>query len=219
MCDTYRNSPRYPWRNGASAVTARLREDETITNHAEGIVLSEIPKRSGLTNQEAQAVDQEGGVHVLSRESLDRREDGAVWNLWKHYDRSPKGERAFPNNSETSPIPLPGARRDTGTTEASQPPFLTFRRLGTWSRRRIGPVAGSARGRLAISKTGDLYRASKGGGYATYEEAWKGDGLEHGNVLSARGRNVAVLGFQLSTLPRCVRCRIEPFAHKGAPYG
>ncbi|AEO59504.1 hypothetical protein MYCTH_2307864 [Thermothelomyces thermophilus ATCC 42464] len=192
MCYAYSDDMGYTWRNGAGAVIARLREGETITNDAEGIVAFEIPKHSGLTNQEAQTVDQDGGVHVLNRDTLDgvEEEDRAVW---RHYYRSPEG---------------------------------------TWSRRPIRPVTGSARGRLAISRTGDLYillpnfaaselqilRASRAGGYATYEEVWKGGKLtgeplvdatrlEHDNVLSvlvlaeeedpARGRNVAVLDFQL----------------------
>ncbi|KAL2195547.1 hypothetical protein P885DRAFT_40147 [Corynascus similis CBS 632.67] len=189
LCYAYSDDLGYTWQNGAGQVIARVHEGETITNDAEGIAAFEIPKNSGLTNQEAQAVDYEGGVHVLNRDTL----GGGGRVMWKHYYRSPNG---------------------------------------VWTQRAIRPSAGSARGRLAISRSGDLYivlpnlaasemqvlRASKASGYSSYEEMWKGSNLtgeplvdaarlEHDNVLSvlllaeenepSRRRNVAVLDFQL----------------------
>ncbi|KAK3299741.1 uncharacterized protein B0H64DRAFT_227 [Chaetomium fimeti] len=192
ICYAYSDDMGNTWSNGAGKVIARLHAGETITNNAEGIVAFEIPKGSGLTNQEAQAVDQEGGVHVLNRDTLDGGHGACP--MWKHYYRSPHG---------------------------------------VWTRRPIRPVTGSARGRLAISKTGDLFivlpdfgasemrvlKASKASGYASYDEVWRGNKLtgeplvdsarlEQDMVLSvmvlaeeeatlSRKRNVVVLDFQL----------------------
>ncbi|AEO69808.1 uncharacterized protein THITE_2120556 [Thermothielavioides terrestris NRRL 8126] len=189
ICYAYSEDKGYTWKNGAGKVIADLRKGETIANDAEGIVAFKIPKNSGLSNQEAQAVDQDGGVHVLNRD----KRDGGASAMWKHYYK-----------------PLNGA----------------------WTQRPIRPISGRARGRLAISKTGDLYvilpdfaasrlqilKASKAGGYSSYDEVWTGQGLtgeplvdsarlEHDNVLSvlvlaeekaAPGeRKVVVLDFQL----------------------
>lgn len=82
-------------------------------------------------------------------------------------------------------------------------------RPGSWTQRAICPATGNARGRLAVSKPGDLYivlpdfaaseirilRATKAGGYTSYAEVWAGRGLtgeplvdsarlEHDGVLS-----------------------------------
>ncbi|KAK4152672.1 hypothetical protein C8A00DRAFT_34589 [Chaetomidium leptoderma] len=191
ICYAYSDDRGYTWKNGAGEVIADLKKGETVANSAEGIVAFEIAKGSGLTNQEAQAVDQDGGVHVLNRDTV----DGGECPMWKHYYRSP---------------------------------------AGTWTQRAIRPVSGNARGRLAVSKTGDLYivlpdlaasemrivRAAKASAYSTYDEVWVGGDLtgeplvdparlEHDNIMSVlvlakqRGnpgegrRKVAVLDFEL----------------------
>ncbi|KAL2256158.1 hypothetical protein VTK26DRAFT_2094 [Humicola hyalothermophila] len=191
ICYAYSDDKGYTWKNGAGRVIANLRDGGTITNDSEGIVAFAIPKKSGLTNQEAQAVDQDGGVHVLNRDTM----DGGTRPAWKHYYRSP---------------------------------------CGTWAQRKLSPVTGNTRGRLAISQAGDLYiilpdsdksqmrilKSLRGDGYATYVEVWKGRGLtgeplvdsarlEHENVLSLLvlvetgsdvappRKSVAVLDFQL----------------------
>jgi hypothetical protein len=210
ICYVYSDDKGYTWRNGAGKVVADLRKGETVGNDAEGIVAFEIPKGSGLSNQEAQAVDQDGGVHVLNRDTL----DGGDVPVWKHYYRSPDGEyRAYLFLS----IQVATA--------------LTDMMPGVWTQRPIRAITGRARGRLAVSKTGDLLivlpdfatstlrilRASKATGYTSYDEVWTGHGLtgeplvdsarlEHDNVLSVfvlsedgadRGRKVVVLDFQL----------------------
>ncbi len=92
ICYAYSEDQGCTWKNGAGVVIADLTKGETIDNNAEGIVVFTIPKHSGLSNQEAQAVDHEGGVHVLNRDIL----DGGECRMWKHYYRSPDGElRAF----------------------------------------------------------------------------------------------------------------------------
>ncbi|KAL2133263.1 hypothetical protein VTI74DRAFT_2606 [Chaetomium olivicolor] len=187
ICYAFSDDKGYTWKNGAGKVIADLRKGETIANDAEGIVAFDIPKNSGLSNQEAQAVDQDGGIHILNRETL------GAGPMWKHYYRSPGG---------------------------------------TWAQRPIRPVPGKARGRLAVSKTGDVYivlpdftasalrilKASKASGYSSYEEVWTGQHLtgeplvdsarlELDNVLSVLvlaeketgpgEREVTVLDFQL----------------------
>ncbi|KAK3936229.1 hypothetical protein QBC46DRAFT_395650 [Diplogelasinospora grovesii] len=164
ICYAYSDDKGYTWKNGQGQVIADLRKGGSITNDALGIVAFEIPKNSGLMNQEAQAVDQDGGVHVLNRDTVDGE------YLWKHYYRSPDG---------------------------------------TWSQRPLQRINGSRRGRLAISKHGDLYimlpdslgptvsisRATKDTMYSTLEHMWTGHGfsgepladitrLEHDNFLS-----------------------------------
>jgi hypothetical protein len=211
ICYAYSDDGGQTWRNGAGKVVADLAKGETVTNDAEGIVAFEIPKGSGLTNQEAQAVDQDGGVHVLNRDTL----DGGECPMWKHYYRSPDGECA----SQTADV-------------VERIEVADNRTKGTWTQRAIRPISGSARGRLAISKMGDLcivlpdlaasdvrvLKASKASGYTSYDEIWRGRNLageplvdsarlDHDNVLSvlvlaeARPgigeRKVVVLDFQL----------------------
>lgn len=64
---------------------ADLTNGDTIDNNSRGITAFTIPKGNGLTNQEAQAVDQDGGVHVLNR---------CTWKAkptWRHYYRNTNG--------------------------------------------------------------------------------------------------------------------------------
>lgn len=89
ICYAYSTDLGYTWRNDRGDVIADLRKGETIRNDAPGIVAFDVPKGSGLMNQEAQAVDHAGGVHVLNRETL---RDGAL--MWRHYYRAPEGEYA-----------------------------------------------------------------------------------------------------------------------------
>lgn len=86
LCYAYSDDQGQTWCNGRGEVVADLREGQTVANGASGIVAFEIPKGSGLMNQEAQAVDQSGGVHVLNRDTLDGE------HMWKHYYRSPGGQ-------------------------------------------------------------------------------------------------------------------------------
>jgi hypothetical protein len=98
ICYAYSDDMGNTWINGADKVIARLQAGETITNNSEGIVAFRIPKSSGLTNQEAQAVDQEGGVHVLNRDTL----DGEASPIWNHYYRSPDGKSSPFSNPQGS---------------------------------------------------------------------------------------------------------------------
>ncbi|KAH8766622.1 hypothetical protein F5883DRAFT_555290 [Diaporthe sp. PMI_573] len=187
ICYAYSEDLGYTWKNGRGNVIADLRKGETINNSSEGIVAFDIPKGSGLMNQEAQAVDQDGGVHILNRDTL----DGI--NVWRHYYHSPGG---------------------------------------SWTSRAVRPIDKPRRGRLAVTKNGDLLlilphtstpvirilKAAKPRGYSEYEDVWVGNGysgeplidgprLEKENVLSVLigqdvegsgdKRNVSVLDFTL----------------------
>lgn len=99
ICYAYSDADGYVWKNGCGEVIADLRDparfptgvqgkERTIKNDCSGIAAFDIPKGKGLMNQEAQAVDQEGGVHVLNRDMMT---EGGTY-LWKHYYRSPDGE-------------------------------------------------------------------------------------------------------------------------------
>lgn len=85
ICYAHSDDEGYTWRNGGGEVVADLRRGQAVDNRARGIVAFGIPKGSGLMNQEAQAVDHDGGVHVLNRDALDGK------HMWKHYHRSPNG--------------------------------------------------------------------------------------------------------------------------------
>lgn len=182
LCYAYSDDKGYTWKNGEGTDIGH-----SVRNDSPGIVAFEIPKAHGLTNQEAQAVDSYGGVHVLNRDTM----DGQL--LWKHYYRSPDGK---------------------------------------WTQRPVGTVRSGKRGRLAVDRGGDLYiilpdpplgvfhiiKASKQSDYSTYEEVWRGNGLqgeplvdkyrlEYDNVLSVfavavaedtpEKKQVAVLDFAL----------------------
>jgi hypothetical protein len=191
ICFAYSDDDGRTWRNGAGEQIADLSKGESITPDSPGIVAFEIPKGSGLTNQESQAVDHDGGVHILNRDKVDGEQ------RWKQYYRSPDGK----------------------WTQHALP--------------HVKGVFGGKRGRLAVSKDGDLYlilpdnetptlsilKASKKSKYSEYELVWKGDGfppteplvdttrLDYDNVLSVFTRKnedetgnrktVVVLDFQL----------------------
>lgn len=183
------------WRNGAGDVIADLGRGESITPSSPGVTAFRIPKGSGLTNQEAQAVDHDGGVHVLNRDCCPSSDSVTADDVdsghgndvrWKHYYRNPATK--------------------------------------TWTSRALpcGYVSGK-RGRLAVSRDNDLYFVLPGGGnrlsiwravksdaYNTYNLIWnsgssnsKGDlfppteplvdtyRLDHDNVLSVFTRRYA----------------------------
>jgi hypothetical protein len=81
ICYAYSDDAGSTWMNSENTTIGG-----TVQNDSPGIVVFEIPKGHGLANQEAQAVDQDGGVHVLNRDTM----DGQL--LWKHYYRSPNGQ-------------------------------------------------------------------------------------------------------------------------------
>ncbi|TGJ84378.1 hypothetical protein E0Z10_g4421 [Xylaria hypoxylon] len=180
------------WRSGSQGgIIADLERGESIQPTSPGIVAFEIPKGSGLINQEAQAIDDEGGVHILNRDSLD---DGVL--RWKHYYLPPDGawtRRALPYVEGVY-----GGKR--GQLAVSRDGDLYF-----VLPHHADPVL-------------TILRASKKSHYAEYELMWQGQGfppteplvdkarLGHDNVLSVFTRvltgpegkvDVTVLDFQL----------------------
>ncbi|KAL7414839.1 hypothetical protein BDY24DRAFT_440300 [Mrakia frigida] len=81
----------------------------------EGILAFEIPKGSGILNQEAQTLDSLGGFHVLNREF--NKTTGA--QTWMHYHLPPASLTSLPRTKGWSRTPLP---------EAYLPPSLTSSR-------------------------------------------------------------------------------------------
>ncbi|KAK3364681.1 hypothetical protein B0T25DRAFT_70976 [Lasiosphaeria hispida] len=182
VCYAWSEDGGETWR-GEEGVVGR-----TVRTGAKGITAFEVPKGKGLMNQEAQAVDADGGVHVLNRDAA----DGG--HLWKHYYRVPEGTWT---RQQIQPI-TGGSRRGQLAISRDGDLFI------------ILPDS--------TTTTIKIVKAAKSSGYATYEEVWTGHGftgeplidsarLEHDNVLSVfiRGdvkgsagkKNVVVLDFQL----------------------
>ncbi|RYP54524.1 hypothetical protein DL768_000726 [Monosporascus sp. mg162] len=216
ICYAYSDDGGRTWCNGAGERVADLSRGESIRPDSPGIVAFEIPRGSGLHNQESQAVDHSGGVHVLNRDNLDGEQ------RWKHYYRSSDG---------SSPLlahPLIGPSG-----------FVVIPSEGTWTQRALPHVKGlygGKRGQVVVSRDDDLYfvlpdteaptltilKALKDDGYSTYELVWRKEGfpptdplvdetrLDYDNVLSvytravaegvdvgAKSNNVVILDFQL----------------------
>ncbi|KAI0393734.1 hypothetical protein F5Y17DRAFT_476616 [Xylariaceae sp. FL0594] len=154
---------------------ADLAKGESILPTSPGIVAFAIPKGSGLTNQESQAVDYDGGVHVLNRDSLPLVDEerggltgmGAGIVRWKHYHLDPRD--------------------------------------GRWTQRLLPHVAGACggkRGQVAVSRKGDLYfvlphhtdpvltilKAARESGFTEYELVWRGDGFPLTDPLLDKAR-------------------------------
>ncbi|KAI0169982.1 hypothetical protein GGR52DRAFT_490120 [Hypoxylon sp. FL1284] len=94
ICYAYSDDSGRSWRNGNGELVASLDKGESVRPDSKGIIAFDIPKGSGLSNQESQAVDHAGGVHVLNRDNVDGKQ------AWKHYYRSPDGDwsqRALPH--------------------------------------------------------------------------------------------------------------------------
>ncbi|KAL1846321.1 hypothetical protein VTK73DRAFT_314 [Phialemonium thermophilum] len=145
LCYAYSDDGGRTWRNGAGEVVAAdLDKGGSVRNDSPGIVAVEIPKGRGLTNQEAQAVDGDGGVHVLNRDDL----DGEL--RWKHYYRSPD-TGIWSSRALTS---LPPTRRGQ----------LAVTRQGDLLVVLPDPAAEGIR----------IVRASRASRYASYEEVWSG---------------------------------------------
>jgi Neuraminidase (sialidase) len=73
------------WKNNSGQTIAKLDKGESVRPNNDGIKVFEIPKGSGVHNQEDQAIDYDGGVHVLNRDTTSGHME------WKHYYRSPSG--------------------------------------------------------------------------------------------------------------------------------
>jgi hypothetical protein len=79
------------WKTEDGTMIASLEQGGTVDSDAPGTVAFRIPKDTGLSNQEAQAIDYKGGVHVLNRDRMDSPQS------WKHYYRPPSGRYTFSN--------------------------------------------------------------------------------------------------------------------------
>ncbi|KAI1819874.1 hypothetical protein F4861DRAFT_534101 [Xylaria intraflava] len=191
ICHAWSEDGGIQWRSGEGAVIADLDRGESILPTSPGIVAFTIPKGHGLINQEAQAVDGTGGVHVLNRDCM----DGGT-QKWKHYYLAPNDawtQRALPHVDGVY-----GGKR--GQLAVGRDGDLYF-------------VLPHHAGAVLM-----ILRASRASRYAEYELVWRGEGfppteplvdkarLADDNVLSVFTRalvgpegnvQVAVLDFQL----------------------
>ncbi|KAK4202895.1 hypothetical protein QBC40DRAFT_251593 [Triangularia verruculosa] len=201
LCYAYSDDLGKTWKNGQDKViSSEGFGPNTIDNDSEGIVAFHIPKGSGLTNQESQVVDLEGGVHILNRSSLPVGSDeGTVDTVrWKHYYKAP-GDGPW---IERALRPVYGSARG---------------RLAVANTGDILIILPDAeKGHMHIN------RATKGSGFAACEAVWSGKGLwgeplvdqarlESDNILSLMvladaqeastpqlgSKNVLVLDFEL----------------------
>ncbi|KAK1752770.1 hypothetical protein QBC47DRAFT_328152 [Echria macrotheca] len=171
LCYVWSGDGGWTWRGTDGEVVADLsgRDEEkkkTVDGECDGgVTVWRVGKGRGLMNQEAQAVDCEGGVHVLNRDW-----DGEDGYWWRHYYREPMG--------------------------------------GTWTKRAVRPITGTKRGKLAVSRGGDLYlilpdsltptirilKATRTDGYSSYQQVWEGGGYSGEPLVdSARLRSEDIL--------------------------
>ncbi|XXH06144.1 hypothetical protein Hte_012590 [Hypoxylon texense] len=149
ICYAYSDDGGRSWRNGAGELIASLDKGESVKPDSKGIVAFDIPKGSGLSNQESQAVDHEGGVHVLNRDNVDGEQK------WKHYYRSPDGvwtQRALPHVQGVQ-----GGKRGRLAVSKKDDLYL------------ILPDN--------TAPTLTILKASKATGYSEYELVWRRDGF------------------------------------------
>ncbi|KAI0006605.1 hypothetical protein F4779DRAFT_595866 [Xylariaceae sp. FL0662B] len=159
ICFAYSDDGGRTWRNGAGAAIADLSRGESVVPSSPGITAFAIPAGSGLANQEAQAVDRAGGVHVLNRDCcIGDEKSGGVGGRgregvrWKHYYRSPDGtwtQRALPH--------VKAGKR--GRLAVGRDDDLYF----------ILPDASAS--------VLTILRAARETAYAVYELVWQGDGF------------------------------------------
>ncbi|GJE93615.1 BNR repeat-containing protein [Phanerochaete sordida] len=95
------------WTNTWGQPIANCTAGAPILPNSPGITVFSIPKYGGILNQEAQAVDAAGRVHVLNRENTTGAE------RWYHYWRGTA--RAWTRTPLPPPAALPGAHNITGT--------------------------------------------------------------------------------------------------------
>ncbi|KAI0433845.1 hypothetical protein F5Y09DRAFT_30750 [Xylaria sp. FL1042] len=168
ICYAWSSDGGTRWHSGSGTeeeeeeVIADLERGESILPTSTGIVAFAIPKGSGLINQEAQAVDGDGGVHVLNRDNR----DGGV-QRWKHYylcsHGAPWTQRALPHVEGVY-----GGKR--GQVAASRDGDLYF-----VLPHHADPVL-------------TILRASKESRYAEYELVWRGDGFPPTEPLVDKAR-------------------------------
>lgn len=165
ICYAYSDDCGSTWRNSRGDFVASLTDGNTIRNDSPGIVVFDIAKGHGLTNQESQVIDQHGGVHILNRDTT----DGKLF--WRHYYRSP----ADGVWSQRAIGLVPGDKRGRLAVSGEGDLYI------------ILPDA--------TTSTMRVVKASRHSDYSTYEGVWMGHGLsgeplvdiprlEHDNILS-----------------------------------
>ncbi|KXJ96185.1 hypothetical protein Micbo1qcDRAFT_201503 [Microdochium bolleyi] len=193
LCFAYSEDEGNSWRNGAGEIIAVTetgsKGGQSVEPASPGIRAFEIPKGSGLANQESQAVDHDGGVHVLNRDRLaddddrggETGEKGEV--RWKHYYRSPTGQwtqTALPQ-VHTS---YGGKRGQVAASRAGDLYFILPEAVAASSTTTTGTTTGSPADppqRPARNQEQEqiltVLRATKASRYTDYQVVWRsGDG-------------------------------------------
>ncbi|TLS27075.1 hypothetical protein PpBr36_04715 [Pyricularia pennisetigena] len=163
LCYAYSDECGRTWRNTHDQIVADLGNDKAagVRPDAAGLVVFEIPKGSGLTNQESQVVDPDGGVHVLNRVCT----HGPGKAEWCHFYRNPeKGQWQQNSIGMTA-----DCRRGRLAVSQSGDLFIIL-------------PASNIPG-LTILK------ALKTNGYAKYQRIWQGDGLSGEPLVDIRRLN------------------------------
>ncbi|KAH8811138.1 hypothetical protein F5884DRAFT_781309 [Xylogone sp. PMI_703] len=100
------------YRNSKGHIIASLDKGGSIYPNSEGLIVFDIPRNSGILNQESQAADPHGGFHVLNREM----------EKWIHYFRDKQGHWS----KHFLPDPQPTNTGARGCVNASDSEFLFF---------------------------------------------------------------------------------------------
>lgn len=190
LCYAYSDDDGRTWRNTHGAVVADLGPaggGRGVTPDAPDLVVFGIPKRSGLTNQESQAVYADGGVHVLNRTF-----EGEGRPMWRHFYREPM-TGAWTQHTIG---PVTGGKRGRLAVAKSGDLLVLL------------PDSDAS--------TLRILRAAKQNGYAEFQLVWHGSGLSGEPLVDVRrlqtdgtlsilarldardgSKNVVVLDFQL----------------------
>ncbi|KAH9933964.1 uncharacterized protein BXZ73DRAFT_46129 [Epithele typhae] len=194
------------WLNNWKQTIANMSVQEPIKPVSAGIVMFGIPKYGGILNQEGQAIDSEGRMHVLNRENTTGTEQ------WYHYWRSTT------SHWTRTPLPLPPTLQTTNNITAT--PTVIGKRG------KVVPVpASSFSGPASIllllpsnapnSTALSILRSTAAGHFRDWEAVWEAESgcgweplydryrLAEDGVLSmflVNGTEVQVVDFDLSGL-------------------
>ena len=87
LCYAYSQDDGQTWSNSHGELIADLGKGQTILPTSRGITAYEIPRGSGVLNQESQAAHPNGNFHVLNRQKDEQDQE-----RWHHYWRDSKNE-------------------------------------------------------------------------------------------------------------------------------
>ncbi|TLD23722.1 hypothetical protein PspLS_06882 [Pyricularia sp. CBS 133598] len=160
LCYAYSDDCGRTWRNTHDQIVADLGNDKAagVRPDAAELVVFEIPKGSGLTNQESQVVDPDGGVHVLNRTYA----PGSSKANWRHFYREHEKGKWQQNSIGMAA----DCRRGRLAVSQSGDLFIIL---------PDSNIPGLT-----------ILRALKTNGYAEYHRIWQGNGLSGEPLVDIR---------------------------------